>query len=122
MNIDLKKHTIVLAVGGSRAYGMDTPESDVDVKGVAVAPKECYLGFLNNFEQADKASHMMKFYDCLLPEEQQKADEGELEGTIYDVQKFFKLAAANNPNILDLLFCRDEDFACWYNLRCYITS
>jgi len=109
MNIDIKKQTILLVISGSRAYGMDTPESDVDVKGVAVAPKEYYLGFLNNFEQADKASHMTCFYDALTDEEKKKADEGEFEGSIYDIQKFFKLASNANPNILDVLFCRDED-------------
>jgi predicted nucleotidyltransferase len=109
MNFDLLKHTILLVVGGSRAYVMSRPESDVDVKGVAVAPKEYYLGYLNNFEQADKASHMMKYYSHLTDEEKSKADEGELEGSVYDVIKFVKLAANANPNILDVLFCRDSE-------------
>jgi predicted nucleotidyltransferase len=109
MEFDLARHTILLTVCGSRAYGMHTPDSDVDVKGVCIAPMEYYLGFVKRFEQADKASHMMAFYHYLNAEEQEKADNGELEGSVYDVRKFIKLAADANPNILDVLFCRDKE-------------
>lgn len=109
MNFDLKERTILLTIAGSRAYNIHTEESDVDVKGICVPTKEYFHGFLNNFEQADKASHMKIFYDNLLPEEQLKSKNGELEGSVYGILKFFDLAAACNPNILDLLFCRDEE-------------
>jgi len=109
MNFDLKEHTVLLTVAGSRAYGMHTDTSDVDVKGVCIPPSRFRSGFLHKFEQADKASHMMVFYDDLTSEEQAKADNGELEGSVYDIRKFFNLAAQNNPNILDALFCREED-------------
>lgn len=60
MDFDLKKHTVLLVVAGSRAYGTFTPTSDVDVKGVAIPPEEYRLGYLHRFEQADKPSHMHK--------------------------------------------------------------
>lgn len=44
MNFDLKPHTILLTLAGSRAYGTNTFTSDVDLKGVCVPPKEFYLG------------------------------------------------------------------------------
>lgn len=109
MNFGLKERTILLTVAGSRAYGMHMPASDVDLKGICVPTAEYRKGFLHRFEQADKASHMMIFYDCLTPLEQGKADGGELEGTVYGIRKFFQLAADANPNILDLLYCRDEE-------------
>lgn len=49
----LPERTILLTKSGSQAYGTSTPTSDLDVKGVAVAPKEYYLGFLKRFEQAE---------------------------------------------------------------------
>ena len=109
MNFDLKERTILLTVAGSRAYGMSVSSSDVDVKGVCIPTKEYMMGFINNFEQADKPSHMMAFYDCLNKEEKLKADNKDFEGSVYGIKKFFKLAADNNPNILDILFCRDEE-------------
>lgn len=109
MNFNLVDRTILLTVTGSRAYGMSQESSDVDLKGIAIPTKEYYFGFLNKFEQADKASHMMSYYDYLTDAEKEKADQGELEGSVYDINKFFHLAASNNPNILDLLFCREEE-------------
>ena len=109
MNFDLKKHTILLVLSGSRAYGTQTETSDVDVKGVVIPPVAYRDGFLHNFEQADKPGSMSVFYDCLNDEEKALADKGEYEGSVYEIRKFFKLAADGNPNILDVLFCRDQD-------------
>ena len=109
MEFDLRKHTLLLTVAGSRAYGIHTDSSDVDVKGVAIPPAEYYLGYLKRFEQADKAEHMVVFLDTLSPVELAAVEREKLEGSIYELQKFCKLAADCNPNILDSLFCRDEE-------------
>lgn len=108
MNFDLRKHTILLTVAGSRAYGTNTFKSDVDLKGVCVPPAEYYLG-TRRFEQADKPAAMGVFMDILPHELEQSATAYGLEGTVYEVRKFLDLAAGANPNILDVLFCRDED-------------
>jgi predicted nucleotidyltransferase len=109
MNFDLKTHTVLFTIAGSRAYGTNTKDSDVDIKGVAIAPMNHYLGFLHRFDQADKPDHIQCFMEYLNDEEMEAANKTKLEGTIYDIQKFFHLAADANPNILDILFCRDED-------------
>lgn len=109
MNFNLTENTILLTLAGSRVYGMQTPESDLDVKGVAIPPKQYYFGFLNRFEQADKPTHMMEFYSHFTNEEKALADAGMLEGSIYDLRKFIDLAQQCNPNILDALFCRDKE-------------
>lgn len=86
----LHDRTIFLTKHGSQAYGTATPESDLDVKGIAVAPREYYLGFLQGFEQAETRTP--------------------LDAVVYDVRKFFKLAADNNPNILEMLFTDEADW------------
>lgn len=38
MEFDIAHHTILLVISGSHAYGMARPESDIDVRGVAIPP------------------------------------------------------------------------------------
>ncbi len=68
-------------IGGSRAYGLQTPTSDTDIRGVFILPKEKfysldYIGQINN-ETNDIA--------------------------YYELRKFIELCAKNNPNILEML-------------------
>jgi predicted nucleotidyltransferase len=85
----LRENTIFLFRHGSHAYGTNTPESDVDVKGVAIAPLKYQIGFLHNFEQADKGFAT--------------------DTCIFELVKFMKLAAECNPNIIEALFVDDSD-------------
>lgn len=48
----LRQRTIYLTEHGSHAYGTSTPTSDLDVRGIAIAPMEYYLGFTHTFEQS----------------------------------------------------------------------
>ncbi|MDP2683490.1 MAG: nucleotidyltransferase domain-containing protein [bacterium] len=109
MNFNLTDRLILLTLDGSRAYGMNIENSDVDLKGVCIPPLQYYLGFKESFEQADSPIHMNHFYTLLNKEEQEASDSSKLEGSVYELRKFFKLATDNNPNILSILFCRDED-------------
>ena len=109
MEFDLRKHTVLLTVAGSRAYGMHTVQSDVDVKGVCSPPREYLYGPFKKFEQADKAAHMQVFEDLLSDELKAVVAREKLEGSVYDLRKFVGLSADCNPNILDALFCRDEE-------------
>ncbi len=86
----LKDRTIFLTKHGSHAYGTNTPESDIDVKGIAIPPRKYFLGFLERFEQADKGNA--------------------IDAVIYNVQKFFDLAADCNPNIIEVLFTDQSDW------------
>ena len=79
----VEKHTIFECVIGSQAYGMSTPESDIDKAGVMIPGKEYFFG-LKRFDQ---------FQDY----------PGE-DKTIYNIKKVIGLIAENNPNCLDLLF------------------
>lgn len=109
MDFDLRAHTILLTVAGSRAYGLHRPDSDVDLKGVAIPPAPYFHGFARKFAQADDAASMAPFAVDLTDEEQTIVASTKLEGSIYGLRKFARLASECNPNILDALFCRDAE-------------
>jgi uncharacterized protein len=69
-------------VSGSCAYGTDTPESDVDLKGVFVQPLDGLLGG-RRAEQISDESHDIVFYE---------------------LGRFAELLERNNPNLLEMLF------------------
>lgn len=89
----LRERTLFLTRHGSHAYGLNIPTSDEDFKGFAVAPMEYYTGFVKTFEQGE-----CKDPDCV----------------IYDIQKFFRLAADCNPSIIEVLWTDPEDHIIWH--------
>ena len=109
MRFELSEHTILLTVGGSRAYGIHHAGSDVDVKGVAIPPARYFHGFLESFDQCDDAGPIQIFLDRLNAREQAICAETKLEGVVYGLRKFARLCADSNPNLLETLFCRDDE-------------
>lgn len=89
----LVPNTVVFGLAGSRSYGLETPESDYDFKGLVIPPKEYFLGFKQKFEQAEV-----------------KKTSNDVEFTIYDIRKFFYLCANANPNIIELLWLDPKDY------------
>lgn len=84
----LPTRTIYVTRHGSHAYGTSTPTSDLDLRGIAVAPARYYHGFVDRFEQAESKDPDL---------------------VIFDVRKFFSLAADANPNALELLYTDPSD-------------
>lgn len=82
----LKNQTIYLTLHGSHAYGTNLEGSDVDMKGVAIPPKEYYTGFTKEFEQVDGKQW------------------GEWDGCIFSLRKFCALAAVSNPSVQEILW------------------
>lgn len=109
MNFKIENNTILVTLSGSRAYGTNTEESDVDIKGVAIAPIDAYFGISNNFEQCDDGPKISAFTKYLSPQLAFIAAATKFEGTIFELRKFISLAAENNPNILEVLFSEDEN-------------
>jgi hypothetical protein len=109
MEFDLEKRTILLVRAGSRAYGTSRPDSDVDVRGVAVSPQSYRDGFVRHFEQADKKSEVAVFQKYLSPEEQEITAVDGLDGVIFDIRKYMPLASECNPNVLESLFVDKAD-------------
>lgn len=74
---------ILFGLSGSRAYGLETPESDYDWRGIYVAPNHELLGLSHPQEQLERKDP---------------------DTVIHEVGKFFRLGLNANPNILELLF------------------
>ena len=109
----LDRHTILLSISGSRAYGMAREGSDVDVKGVLIPPMSYLIGCFKRCEQINDPQQISAFLPSLSDELKKVVAEEKLEGTVYTLQKYLRLAADGNPNMLEILFTRDQDL-----LRC----
>lgn len=87
-NEHLGDRIALLCLGGSYAYGLNNENSDLDIRGVALNTKEEILG-TSNFEQFINSA---------------------TDTTIYGMKKFIKLMSECNPNIIEMLYCRPEDY------------
>lgn len=86
----IEDRTCLLVRHGSHAYGTNTATSDEDFKGIAIPTKPYFLGTMHRFEQAElKAPNP--------------------DAVIYDIRKFFNLAADCNPNIIEVLHTDPSD-------------
>ena len=115
MEFDIGKHTIFITLHGSHAYGMSRPESDVDIKGVAIPPKEYFHGFSKRFDQfqedfpRDYLISNKTFNEKIEDMVGRKVPrEEKIDSTIYDIRKFFKLASDCNPNIIEILYTKRD--------------
>ena len=83
MNIDqLRSDGSIVqeCISGSKVYGLDTPTSDTDVKGVFVLPAKHFYG-LADYPQVSDATNDVVFYE---------------------LGRYIELLLANNPSMLEL--------------------
>lgn len=73
-------------ISGSKAYGLDTPQSDTDLKGVFYLPKDQFYG-LEYIPQVNNETN---------------------DEVYYELGRFVELLCKNNPNILEVLASPDE--------------
>lgn len=87
-NPHLDKNIVFLTYGGSYAYGTNIPGSDIDIRGCAHNSKEeILLG--RDFEQVVNV---------------------DTDTTVYSIKKLFYLFANANPNTIEMLGCRPQDY------------
>ena len=80
---DLRDRNLIIFEGivGSQAYGISTPTSDVDLKGVFIQPLDDVLSFGYVEQVSDETN----------------------DTTFYELKRFIELLKTNNPTILELL-------------------
>ncbi len=86
MNIDdLKSQNLILleCISGSRAYGLDTPTSDTDIKGVFYLPKAQFYRLPSTY----------------IPQISNESN----DVVYYEIGRFIELLLQNNPSIMELL-------------------
>lgn len=81
MNFNM--NIILEVISGSRLYGTNIPSSDYDYRGVCTIPIRDMVNPYQGFEQFEDPDG---------------------DRVIYHLRKFFDLAAACNPNIIEILF------------------
>jgi len=79
----------LLTLGGSKAYGTNLPDSDTDIRGIAINTSEQTFGLKNDFEQVVDV---------------------ETDTTIYSLNKITKLMLSCNPNTIEIFGCRPGDY------------
>lgn len=87
-NVHLGKNIILLGLGGSHAYGTDTENSDLDVRGCAVNSREEILCG-EDFEQVTDVS---------------------TDTTVYSFMKLVRLLTNCNPNTIEILGLKPEHY------------
>lgn len=80
---DIKDKGLLLfeCISGSKAYGLDTPQSDTDLKGVYYMPKEKFYG-LEYIPQISNDTN---------------------DEVYYELGRFVELLGKNNPNLMEML-------------------
>jgi uncharacterized protein len=89
MNLETIQHQnliLLSALSGSHAYGLNHAHSDVDIRGVFIAPQAKLYGFTFPTQISDDKN----------------------DTTYYELGRFIELLCKNNPNILELLAVSDD--------------
>lgn len=79
---EAEKHLLFATIAGSKAYGLDLPTSDTDIRGIFLQPNEFRLG--NGYRE--------------------QLNDNKNDVVYYELNRFVNLLAKNNPNIIENLF------------------
>jgi predicted nucleotidyltransferase len=89
-DVEVMRQAVLIVRGGSHAYGLNIETSDEDYRGICILGDPRYYFGTQRFEQKDSW-------------------EDGADRVVYDIRKFFSLALACNPNIIEILFTDEED-------------
>ena len=110
----VEQHTIFLTLAGSHAHGTAREGSDVDLRGVCVAPLPARLSLFSTFEQYE-GPFPLELATSVMPRLRAHATAArgldiKTECVIFDVAKFVGLCAEANPSALEILFADERDW------------
>lgn len=89
LRLDTRLQNIaLLTLGGSYAYGMNNDNSDVDIRGIALNTRE----------------------DILLGQDFEQVVDVNTDTTIYSMNKLLTLLSSCNPNTIEILGCKPEQY------------
>lgn len=100
---EIEDNMILFCKSGSHAYGLNTETSDLDFKGITIAPKRFYITLVE-FEQKDKGWAD----DC--PPDTKFPELNDSDSQVYELRRYLKLIQSQNPNILEMLWQEPEDY------------
>lgn len=114
MTLDLDRDVVFVTLAGSQAHGTAREGSDVDLRGVFVAPLELRLSLFRSVEQHEGPLDG-SFGETVLKglrahPTASLALSVKTESVLFDVAKFLSLCAAANPNALEILFADERDW------------
>lgn len=101
----LPNNLMYLTLMGSRAYGINNPDSDYDYYGFCMPPHQyvwpAKSGYISGYD-------VIPVFDQWQSHSIKDKEGKELDFQVFSIAKFFKLAQDCNPNILDSLFTPDD--------------
>lgn len=111
---DVAEHTVFLTLAGSQAHGTAREGSDVDLRGVCIAPLRIRLSAFHAFEQYEgsvpETLATTVRAGIAAHETASRAAEIKTECVIFDIAKLVGLCVAANPNALEILFADERDW------------
>lgn len=110
----LAERTIFLCLAGSHAHGTAREGSDLDLRGVCVAPLSVRCSLFESFEQTEAPLPDALWRQVLPALRKHPTANGSLhekhESVVFDIAKFLRLCCSANPNALEILFADERDW------------
>lgn len=94
-NQNLSKNIIMINVAGSFSYGTNIDSSDLDIRAVAYCPTVQNLGI-------EGLGRKYKDFEVYV--------DNQTDTTIYSLNKFLSLLIKCNPNIIEMLGCKEDHY------------
>lgn len=100
----LQNNLIYLTKAGSVAYGLNTEQSDLDIRGIFIPPKKIENHLFNKVDHIENDKYIESKFEFL-----KNPNNPKLESTCFSLKKFMILASQLNPNIIELLWTDSSD-------------
>ena len=87
---------ICIAITGSNAYGINTPDSDIDFMGIYLPNEDYIIGISEPVDNVQINPGYRR--------DEKGYKENPIQGVMYDLRKWYDLTISQNPNVLELLW------------------